>query len=81
MPAAPPHPADEVEAFWRWSAFSAFVVWLLRFALAVAIVTLLFQDRPYFVEGVGFSALLVEAMLGVPQAVRNAQSRSTRGLR
>jgi len=39
-----------------------------------------FSDSRLFVETVGFMAVFVEAMLGVPQFTRNFKNQSTRGM-
>lgn len=41
----------------------------------------LFNDYPIFVESVGLLAVLTEAMLGVPQFLRNLNNKSTEGMR
>lgn len=73
--------ADDEEPFWGWSTMGGFVNWLLRLALCLSVLTLAFGEQPLFAEGVGALALFVEALLGVPQLVRNAQAGSTQGLR
>lgn len=41
----------------------------------------LFIEYIFFVEFVGFLAVFTEAMLGMPQLVKNYQSSSTEGMR
>jgi uncharacterized protein with PQ loop repeat len=41
----------------------------------------LFIDFMPFVELVGFFAVFTEALLGVPQVLRNYRNRSTEGMR
>lgn len=54
---------------------------MLLFAALAGILTYLLVDVPIFVETVGLLAVLTEAMLGVPQFVRNFSSKSTNGMR
>jgi len=39
-----------------------------------------FSEQPLFVETTGFLAVFVEAMLGIPQFLRNYKNQSTRGM-
>lgn len=38
-------------------------------------------DSPVFVELVGFMAVFIEAMLGMPQLMQNYRNKSTKGMR
>lgn len=54
---------------------------MLLFAALVGILTYLLVDVPVFVETVGILAVLTEAMLGLPQLLRNFYKKSTNGMR
>ena len=66
--------------FWKWTDFQSYLDFMLLFAALVGILTYLLVDVPIFVETVGLLAVLTEAMLGVPQFVRNFSSKSTNGM-
>lgn len=67
--------------FWKWTDFQSYVDFMLLFAFVGAVVMYLLIDVPIFVESVGLLALLTEAMLGVPQFIRNFNDKSTEGMR
>ena len=78
----PPLIADfKREHFWNWSYFSDYCLFLLLFAGAMGIITMLFSRYPVYLESVGFMAVFTEAMLGIPQFVRNFKNKSTEGMR
>jgi len=54
---------------------------MILFASIGALLMYLFMDIPVFVEVIGFLAILIEAMLGVPQFLRNSSNKSTVGMR
>lgn len=54
---------------------------MILFAGIGGLLMYLFMDIPVFVEIVGFLAVLIEAMLGVPQFLRNSSNKSTVGMR
>lgn len=54
---------------------------MILFASIGGLLTYLFMDIPMFIEVVGFLAVLIEAMLGVPQFLRNSSNKSTVGMR
>ncbi|XP_004579470.2 solute carrier family 66 member 2 isoform X5 [Ochotona princeps] len=66
--------------FWHWSSFGDYVQCVLAFAGVAAYITYLSIDSTLFVETLGFLAVLTEAMLGLPQLLRNQRHRSTEGM-
>lgn len=54
---------------------------MLLFASISGMLMYLFVDIPIFIEIVGLSAVLIEAMLGIPQFLRNSSNKSTAGMR
>jgi len=50
-------------------------------SICLSIITFIFLHNVIFIEIIGFLALLTEAMLGVPQLVKNLRNRSTEGMR
>lgn len=67
--------------FWDWTDFRSYVECLLVFTALGGAAMFLFAEYPLFVETVGFLAVFVEAMLGVPQFLRNHKNKSTRGMK
>ena len=51
------------------------------FTLAASLLTYVLIDSVIYVEVLGFAALLIEAMLGMPQFYDNYVSKSTYGMR
>ncbi|XP_059849138.1 solute carrier family 66 member 2 [Hypanus sabinus] len=66
--------------FWAWSRFLDYIQFCLSFTAACLFVTYLLIDSQLFVETLGFSAVLTEAMLGLPQLWRNFKNKSTAGM-
>lgn len=67
--------------FWKWTDFKSYLGFMVLFAGVGGVITYLFLDIPVFIEIVGFLAVLIEAMLGVPQFLRNSSNKSTVGMR
>jgi len=67
--------------FWKWTDFKSYFGFMVLFASIGGVITYLFLDVPIFIEIVGFLAVLIEAMLGVPQFLRNSSNKSTVGMR
>ncbi|XP_055504899.1 solute carrier family 66 member 2 isoform X1 [Leucoraja erinacea] len=67
--------------FWAWSRFLDYIQFCLSFTMVCLLVTYLLIDSQLFVETLGFTAVLIEAMLGVPQLCRNFKNKSTAGMR
>lgn len=70
----------DVDNFWKWTDFISYVQFVIVFTMAGAAIAYLFSGSSMFVEGLGFSALCIEAMLGVPQFYHNLQNKSTEGM-
>ncbi|XP_015596555.1 PQ-loop repeat-containing protein 1 [Cephus cinctus] len=70
----------DTKYFWKWTDFQSYLDFMLLFAALGSIIMYLFVDVLMFVETVGLLAVLTEAMLGVPQFVRNVHNKSTEGM-
>ncbi|XP_047343799.1 solute carrier family 66 member 2 isoform X3 [Vespa velutina] len=70
----------ETRFFWKWTDFQSYLDFMLLFAIMGGILMYWFIDVPIFVEIVGFLAVLIEAMLGIPQFLRNFYNKSTSGM-
>ncbi|XP_064467303.1 solute carrier family 66 member 2-like isoform X2 [Ornithodoros turicata] len=66
--------------FWAWTDFLSYLEFLASFTCLMGILMYLFLDVPLVVETVGFLAVLTEALLGVPQFLRNVSNQSTSGM-
>lgn len=70
-----------LQYFWKWSTFSSYLVFTAAFAVASMLITSALRRCWLFVYALGLTALFTEAILGVPQFVRNYQNQSTKGMR
>ncbi|XP_011300185.1 PQ-loop repeat-containing protein 1 isoform X1 [Fopius arisanus] len=70
----------DIKYFWKWTDFQSYLDFILLFGVAGGFLMYLFADYPIFVESVGLLAVLTEAMLGVPQFLRNLHNKSTEGM-
>jgi len=66
--------------FWQWTDFLSYVQFMFCFACLGVGATYSLAGFPVFVETIGFLAVFVEAMLGVPQFWRNWTNASTQGM-
>ncbi|KAF7254897.1 hypothetical protein EG68_08625 [Paragonimus skrjabini miyazakii] len=69
-----------VEHFWQWTDFSSYLMFTLIFTLVASMITYLFSDSQLFIAFLGFAALFTEALLGLPQLLKNYRNQSTRGM-
>ena len=67
--------------FWKWTDFRSYVEFVAAFTLAASVLTYALIDSVVYVEVLGFTALLTEALLGAPQFYDNYVSKSTYGMR
>ncbi|XP_001601933.1 solute carrier family 66 member 2 isoform X1 [Nasonia vitripennis] len=70
----------DTKFFWKWTDFQSYVDFMLLFAFVGTVMMYLLIDIPIFVESIGLLALLTEAMLGLPQFIRNFINKSTEGM-
>lgn len=70
----------DIKFFWKWTDFQSYLNFILIFGMVCGALMYLFLDVPIFVEVVGLLAVLTEAMLGVPQFIRNCGNKSTEGM-
>lgn len=70
----------DLQYFWKWSRFVDYLQFCLCVSVVCTFVTYIFIDAAIFVEGLGFVAVLMEAMLGIPQLWQNFQKHSTHGM-
>ncbi|XP_063155081.1 solute carrier family 66 member 2 isoform X2 [Candoia aspera] len=70
----------DLNSFWHWNKFADYVQCVLAFTGVTGCITYLSLDSGIFVETLGFLAVFIEAMVGIPQLYRNYQNRSTEGM-
>lgn len=66
--------------FWQWTDFQSYVDFMLVVWAVGAAITYLMLSVTWFMETIGFLAVFTEAMLGLPQFVRNYKNKSTHGM-
>ncbi|BES88462.1 PQ loop repeat [Nesidiocoris tenuis] len=66
--------------FWAWTDFQSYVDFILVVSLVMSLLTFLLLDFIIYIEILGFLALFTEAMLAVPQLLRNFKQKSTEGM-
>ncbi|XP_012283309.1 PQ-loop repeat-containing protein 1 isoform X2 [Orussus abietinus] len=70
----------DTKYFWKWTDFQSYVIFMLLFGAVGAALMYLLVDVLVFVEIVGLLAVLTEAMLGIPQFLKNCHNKSTEGM-
>ncbi|XP_076449408.1 solute carrier family 66 member 2-like isoform X2 [Babylonia areolata] len=70
----------DIQYFWKWTDFLSYVEFTLTFTLAVGVVTYALLSVAPFVQFLGFMAVFMEAMLGMPQFYRNFRNKCTVGM-
>ncbi|CAF3547028.1 unnamed protein product [Rotaria sp. Silwood1] len=70
----------DVDFFWRWTTFSSYLQFLFLFTLALSIITWILHKNLVYIETIGLLAVFCEALLGVPQFIRNLRFKSTEGM-
>lgn len=67
--------------FWNWTDLFSYIAFTALFTLTVGTVSLfLIPTSAFYVELLGFFALATEAVLGLPQVVKNYKNQSVAGL-
>jgi len=70
----------EVNYFWRWTRFTSYLQFLLIITIILSIITWVFINNVVYIETIGFLAVFCEALLGMPQFIKNCQLKSTEGM-
>ncbi len=75
-------PSDlQWKEFWKWTYFSDYCVVVFCVSVCGGFLTWWLNDVPLYVEALGFSSLILEACLGIPQFNKNYHKKSTEGMR
>lgn len=69
-----------VSHFWEWTDLSSYLMALTVFTVISSILTAIFIKSAIYIEVLGIAALLTEAVLGLPQLIRNCSRHSTKGM-
>jgi len=70
----------DVDFFWRWTRFTSYLQFLLIFTFIISTITWILLNNKVYIETIGFMAVFVEALLGMPQFMRNWRLKSTEGM-
>jgi len=71
----------DVSQFWNWSDLFSYVVFIAVFCLTVGTISLfLIPISSAYIELLGTMSTTIEAVLGLPQAIKNYKSQSVEGL-
>ncbi|CAF1012979.1 unnamed protein product [Didymodactylos carnosus] len=70
----------EIDYFWKWTTFGSYIQFLCLFAFVISAVTWAFINNKFYIETIGFLAVFFEALLGIPQFLRNYRLKSTDGM-
>lgn len=67
--------------FWNWSNDELYWSFLVKFSVWLVILQFLFGSYPLYVDTIGLVGLLIEAVLPLPQIIKNHQRQSVDGFR
>lgn len=70
----------DVANFWNWARFEVYCQFYGVFNVFWIVMTFIFNNNTVYVEFLGTLALLLEAMLLLPQVIQNYTTKSTEGL-
>ncbi|KAG2386225.1 hypothetical protein C9374_002671 [Naegleria lovaniensis] len=71
-----------IKSFWNWSDFLSYFIFLVIFTVCTSVISFIFHPilQDLYTEMIGTVALFTEAILAVPQVIRNWQTGSADGL-
>jgi len=70
----------QIKSFWKWTDFISYLECMATISLIAGVSMYCFINNNYFVQGMGYVALLTESLLGVPQLFKNWRKKSTDGM-
>lgn len=73
-------PDLKLSHFWQWTDFISYIECTATFTVLVGALMYFFMDSPFFVETIGYCSLCTEALLAMPQLVKNFTNKSTTGM-
>jgi uncharacterized protein with PQ loop repeat len=71
---------NTIRSVWDWDDHLSYVKFLVYFTAILSLMTYLLLDSYLYVESLGFVAVLLESLLGIPQLLRNYRKKSTKGM-
>lgn len=71
---------NPIHHFWDWTRFIDYFQALSLFTAFIGYLTYILINSSAFIETLGFLAVFVEAMLGMPQFLKNYSNKSTQGM-
>lgn len=71
---------SHIRNFWAWSDLLSYIEFLFIYSITVGTITYIMIDNILYVEILGYFALLIEAMLAMPQMIKNFKKKSVVGL-
>lgn len=66
--------------FWRWTDIFSYLEFLCFITALIGTAMFFLIDCKPFVESIGYLALVIESMLGLPQVVKNYRKKSVEGM-
>lgn len=66
--------------FWRWTDLFSYLEFLCLITGLIGVAMYFLIDCKPFVESVGYLALVMESMLGLPQVIKNYRKKSVEGM-
>lgn len=71
-----------IRYFWRWTTFISYLEFLALFTIILSgmMYLLIVNKQIAMIEAVGFTSVLIESMLGIPQLIKNFRKKSVLGM-
>lgn len=69
-----------IRYFWRWTDLCSYIMFLCLVSALLGAAMYFLIDCELFVETVGYCALVIESMLGLPQVIKNQKNKSVEGM-
>jgi len=73
--------AEFYKQFWTWTDYSDYLMFTCLFTISVGALTYFCIKVHWYIETLGFLAVFIEAIQGLPQFARNLSNRSTEGMK
>lgn len=70
----------KLQDFWQWTDLISYIECTSAFTVIFGFLMYIFMDNVLFVETTGYASLLTEALLAVPQLLKNYVNKSTVGM-
>jgi len=67
--------------FWKWTDIRSYAEFTCVLLIISTTYALMYREREFYIEPLGYLALMTEAVLGIPQIIKNYQNHSTEGMK